>query len=325
MKNIFLYKKIRIYFVNKINFMFTKHCSLIIPTFNRPVFLRRTLKQLKLFDYNFQEIIVVDSSNAINRKIVENICFIYSAKYFHTKPSVAFQRNYGLKLKNKRNKYVMFLDDDIVFFKKSFLNMNKMLLSFKRDKYFCGFGFNLINKNYHLNIFEKIKKSFLSKFLNLYSDEPGCVMRSGWHTKIENIKNDKIVDWIYSAAVIYKAELIKNKYFDTSLGTYSYLEDLDFSLNLKKKNVKFIINSSAKIKHPNLIERNDYKFGLLEIINRHYLVKKYKLNIFIFYLASVLRSFISLFSLFTGKINSLSRFFGNVCAILYCLFNMKKL
>lgn len=304
--------------------MFTKNCSLIIPTFNRPVFLNRTLKQLKLFNINFQEILVVDSSNIINRKIVENICIIYSAKYFHTKPSVAFQRNYGLKFKNKGNKYVMFLDDDIVFLKKSFFHMNKMLLSFKRDKYFCGFGFNLINKNYHSNFFEKIKKSFLAKFLNLYSKEPGCVMRSGWHTKIVNIKNDTIVDWIYSAAVVYKVELIKNKYFDNSLGTYSYLEDLDFSLNLKKKNVKFIINSSAKIKHPNIIERNDYKFGLLEIINRHYLVKKHKLNIFSFYLASILRSFISLFPLFRGNMQSLFRFFGNACAITYCLFNLKK-
>ena len=59
--------------------MFTKNCSLIIPTFNRPVFLKKTLKQLKLFNNNFQEILVVDSSNIINRKILtcskdQNIC-----------------------------------------------------------------------------------------------------------------------------------------------------------------------------------------------------------------------------------------------------------
>jgi glycosyltransferase involved in cell wall biosynthesis len=304
--------------------MFTKKCSLIIPTYNRPKFVRKIFKQLKSLKITFQEILVIDSSNENNKKIVENICQINHAKYFHTNPSVALQRNYGLKLRNKKNLYVMFLDDDIFFYKKSFFHMNQMLISSKNNDYLCGYGFNLITKNSSNNIFEKIKKSFFSKFLNLYSDEPGSVMGSGWHTKIENLKNDKIVEWIYSAAVIYKTALINKKFFDINLGIYSYLEDLDFSLNLKKnKKIKFIICHLAKFKHPNVIERNDYKFGLLEIINRHYIVKKHRLNIISFYLGAVLRCLISFFFIFKGNINFISRFIGNLFGIIYCLFISK--
>jgi GT2 family glycosyltransferase len=149
-------------------------------------------------------------------------------------------------------------------------------------------------------------------------------MKSGWHTKIENLKNNQIVDWIYTAAVVYKNKMIKNNYFDNSLGIYSYLEDLDFSLNFRKKNLRLIINCSAKIKHPIIIERNDYKFGLLEILNRHYLVKKHNLSLPSFYLGAIIRSLISLIEFFKGKFNFISRFFGNIYGILFCLFSYNK-
>ena len=82
----------------------------------------------------------------------------------------------------------MFLDDDIVFHRRSFINMNRNINLYKKTNLnILGYGFNQVNK-IKLNNFEKIKNSKLIKFLGLYSDQPGIILRSGWHTEIINLK-----------------------------------------------------------------------------------------------------------------------------------------
>ena len=53
------------------------------------------------------------------------------------------------------------------------------------------------------------------------------------------------------------------------------LEDLDFSYSLSRKG-KLMICSSAKYTSENTVNRNDYNFGVKEIINRYYFVNKFK-------------------------------------------------
>ncbi len=36
-------------------------------------------------------------------------------------------------------------------------------------------------------------------------------MRSGWHTKIVNLKKNTYVEWVPTAAVIFKSKFINNK------------------------------------------------------------------------------------------------------------------
>jgi glycosyltransferase involved in cell wall biosynthesis len=297
--------------------MFTNKTSLIIPTRNRPHFIKRLLNQLLLLNLTFQEILIVDSSDQKNSYLVKNICKKYKSKYFHTKPSISYQRNFGLN-KKKNNIFFMFLDDDIIFYKDSFKKMNEFIFKHRSNDDICAFGFNMINQQ-NYNILDYFKKNKLAEFLNIYSKFPGRVMQSGWHTKIENLKKDYIVEWIYSAATVYKSKQVGNTRFSDLLGVYSYLEDLDFSLSLIKKNMKLTVAHQAKFKHPNTIERNCYEFGVLEITNRYNIVKKYQLNIFYFYFGTFLKFLISFSGIFKGNINNLKRSFGNITAIFKCL------
>ena len=61
---------------------------------------------------------------------------------------------------------------------------------------------------------------------------------------------------------IYKLEDIKNFKFDETFD--SYLEDLDFSLNLMKKK-KIYISSEAKFLHPENIDRVVLNLELLRL------------------------------------------------------------
>ena len=70
--------------------MFTNETSLIVPTRNRPVYLRNLLNQLK--KKNFNEIIVVDSSDKINKLQINNICKLYFVKLYHSYSCYLYQR-----------------------------------------------------------------------------------------------------------------------------------------------------------------------------------------------------------------------------------------
>jgi glycosyltransferase involved in cell wall biosynthesis len=301
--------------------MFTNFTSLVIPTRNRLVNLYNTLSRLKEFKLKFLEIIVVDSSDKFTKEI-RKICRIFNVKLYFSRPSSALQRNIGLSKISKKSKYVMFLDDDIIFFKNSFSKMNYAIKKYGSiNSKIAGYGFNHIEINKY-DYISFLKKSAISRMLNLYSNHAGKVKKNGWHTKINNLKKDTFVEWLHTAATIYDLKKIKKILFDESFGRYSYLEDLDFSYRVSS-NFKLILVAQAKFLHPNNISREGLYFGELEILNRYKFVKKNNLNIKLFYLSSIIRFLISLFGLFRFNLKSISRATGNVIAISKCLIFKK--
>lgn len=307
--------------------MFTKYTSLIIPTRNRSDYLFKTLNQLKNYNIKFKEILVIDSSDKFDEFFIKKICNKFSVRFYRSKPSISLQRNLGLKLRNKKNQFVMFMDDDVFFFKNSFFYINKAINLHKKNNNISGFGFNLITSK-KINFLDKVKKSYLVQLMSLYSSKPGVVTKSGWHTIVCNIKSDVLSEWFSTQAVIYKSKFIKGINFNENLGIYSYLEDLDFSLKVNKNNKKILVNHSSKYKHPNDIKRNNINFGIIEIFNRFIIVKSHKLHLIPFFFGSLVRFLLSLFNMFKGDFNSFFRACGNIAGIIksffYLLLNINK-
>ena len=306
--------------------MFTKNTSLIIPTKNRPYLLSKLLFQLKKLKIKFNEIIIVDSSDKHFKNDVKYLSQKYKCKMFTTKSSTSYQRNFGIKKRSKKSKYIMLLDDDIYFKKKAFANMDEALkANFKINLNILGYGFNQIN-NLKLSYLDIIKKSKFISFLGLYSDEPGKVLRSGWQTKIINLKSNLLTDWMHSAATIIPIVNLKSR-FDLNLGSYSYLEDLDFSINMRKKNKsgKFSLVSSAQFYHPNTIDRIDFNFGKVEFLNRFWIVQKYNYDFIKFFYVALVKILMSLFSALLN-FKKFPKFFGNLIGLFLCLkqFFLKK-
>ena len=287
--------------------------SIVIPTRNRVDMLNKTLKHLSVNRFFFKEIVIVDSSDKIQKteiKLLKNFNKL-NIKIFDSKPSISLQRNIGLKHVSKKIKYVMFLDDDLCFQKNALKNMFYFV---KTKKNMVGFGFNLIIKDIN-NFTEFLKKNKFMKLLGIYDSRDGVVTQSGWQTKAINLKKNKFVEWIPTQAVIYKNDKIKNLRFDKAYGRYSYLEDLDFSYSLMKKG-DLIICSNAKYSSNNIIKRNPYYFGVKEIINRYYFVNKFKLSkkfFFMGFLALVTKHFFMFVSL---KPSYLLRIIGNFSGII---------
>lgn len=298
---------------------FTENTSLIIPTRNRPYQVINLLKQFKLLKVNFFEILIIDSSDLKQNKILKELVKKFTVRLFHTIPSTSFQRNYGLIKKNQETEYVMFLDDDVIFFQDAFYEMNKLIIKYKKDSSISCFGFNQIHKNLKKNPIETLKHSKLIKLLGIYSDQPGSVLRTGWHTKILNVKKNSYVDWMYTTACVYKSKVINCLRFDESLGKYSYLEDLDFSLNLKKIKKKIIISYLARFVHPLNIDRSSFLFGIAEVFNRYKIVKKYNLSVPFFFIGVFLRFLLSLLGIIKFNKNLFLRALGNILGVIKCL------
>ena len=298
--------------------MFTNKTSLIIPTKNRSEKIIKLLNIFKTLNLDFDEILVIDSSEKFHSEKISKECKLKNIKYFKTKSSTSFQRNFGMNNINK-NKYVVFMDDDVILFDDTFEKMNKCIEKYGEDPNIAGFGFNQ---------FEDVKQSFMDNFkslkifeyLNIYPSTPGKIAKSGWQSKIINLEKDVVADWVFTTICVYKIENIKNFKFDETFGEYSYLEDLDFSLNLMKNNQKIYISSEAKFLHPENIDRSSFEFGITEVINRYKIVKKFKLSTILFFVGLFLRFILSFFKFIFFNKNYFLRSLGNI----YSLFILKK-
>jgi GT2 family glycosyltransferase len=290
--------------------MFTRRTSLIIPTKDRSDLIIALLNKLILLNLKFKEIIVIDSSSIIHSKKIKSVCREKKINYYRTKSSTAYQRNFGLG-KVKNNTFIMFMDDDVILLEDTFLKMNQCIKKYENMDSVGGFGFNQIeDKKY--SFLEDIKRSKFIKNFNIYPSSPGKIAKSGWHSKIINLKNDTMGDWVFTTMCIYKFADIKDLKFDETFGKYSYLEDLDFSLNLMKRNKKIFLSSKSKFKHPDNIDRSSFKFGVAEVVNRYKIIKKHKLSIKLFYIASSLRFFMSLLKSILLNKNYFLRSLGNI-------------
>ena len=284
---------------------------IVIPTRNRIVELTSTLNFLESNKFFFKKIVIVDSSNSENKNKIKKMVRKYNAniKVVDSKASTCIQRNVGFKF-IQNNKYIMFLDDDNIFFPDAFYKMKNFL---KNNKDFFGVAFNQVYKE-KKNILTSFKKNYIINKLGIYNLNNGGLADSGWQSRFINFKNNKIVQWLPTRAVIYKSKAVKNIRFDRKLGVYGYLEDLDFSLQLKKGG-NLMVCSDAKYTHNQSIIRPGFQFGKKELRNRYYIVKKHKLNKNLFFVTSFLRMLLTFKEGVLGNLNSFQRLAGNLVAL----------
>ena len=288
---------------------------IIIPTRNRIKELTNTLNFLNNNNFFFKKVVIVDSSNFnIKKKIKKKInSYDLNIKLVDSQPSTCLQRNIGFNF-IKNEEHIMFLDDDNIFYEDAF---HKMEIFLKKNKNFVGVAFNQIY-NYQYNFLDKLKKNFIFNKIGIYNSENGGFSRSGWQSKFINFNKDSIVQWLPTRAVIYKSNEIKNLRFENKLGVYGYLEDLDFSLELKKRGNLWVC-SEAKYTHDQSINRSGFEFGKKEVKNRYYIVKKHHLNKNLFFMTLFLRIILTFSKGIIGDLNSTKRVLGNIIGI--CTIN----
>lgn len=117
---------------------------IVIPTRNRIKELINTLNFLESNKFFFKKIVIVDSSNLEIKDQIKKKVKKYRAniEVINSEASTCIQRNVGFNF-IKKSKYIMFLDDDNIFYSDAFYKMQNFL---NNNKDFVGVAFNQIYK-----------------------------------------------------------------------------------------------------------------------------------------------------------------------------------
>ena len=108
---------------------------------------------------------------------------------------------------------------------------------------------------------------------------PGSVAASGWQTMVQPVHETIYVDWLCSAAAVWRRDVFDDYLFDERFEGYSYLEDLDFSYSVSRKFRLAIVGGPGFLHFPSPRGRiSGFHFGKVEAANRLYFVRKHGLS-----------------------------------------------
>lgn len=292
-----------------------KDLAIIIATKDRPAELRRLLISLERQSINPGQIIIVESGSRHSEQFPEDFRGLPILYSFSLPPSASRQRNAGLALVHPSIKLIGFIDDDAALDDRAIEHMQ--IFWKNASALVAGASFNLAN---HPSLYASSLKTLpLAERFGLYSKTRGAVLPSGFQTMIGTVDKDTEVKWICSGAVVWRRDIFKDFRFDEWFSGYSYLEDLDFSYAVGKSKKLYVVGASMFYHYPADCGRgSSFEFGLREVKNRFYFVRKHpELSVRKCGLSLLIRMALSLF-LFLKSLNFsyLLRASGNVIGLM---------
>ncbi|MFC2161154.1 glycosyltransferase family 2 protein [Acidobacteriota bacterium] len=301
--------------------MFSNKIAFVVATKDRPKELRHMLGSLDRQTHRPDQIIIIDAGTQPLEEVLRSfpeLNLTYSTMF---PPSATKQRNFGLTKIDPEITHVGFLDDDVELDVKA---IEKLMLFWEDAPHqVAGVAMNMVN---HPDLVaSSLKYLPLTQWLGLYSQIKGDVLPSGFQTMIGKVKKNSYVKWLPTGAVVWKKKIFEDYQFDEWFREYSYLEDVDFSYRVGKK-FRLMVIGDAKYYHFPAGEGrgSDYRFGMREVDNRLYLVKKYReLSLLKCYLALLVRMMMNLgLFLRQQKFNYFQRALGNASGLMSSLFKL---
>lgn len=214
------------------------------------------------------QVIVVDGSDPDVRRVVDAFPGLPLDYVRVFPPSLAKQRNAGMARLRPDITLAGYLDDDIVLENEAVAAM----LSFwnHADDRLGGTAFNITNT-------PPARWARVKSWLGLDHPTPGRLLNSGCTSILGNQDRDVETDWLCGGATVWRREVIDSYRYDEWFRGTGYLEDVDFSFNVRGR-YKLALVAGARLAHYSPPVRRDRHFllGKWQIINRMYLVRKYR-------------------------------------------------
>jgi len=293
----------------------TSKIAFVVATKDRPTDIRNLLGSLAHQSQLPDQVVIVDAS----ARPVEDVAGEFPSlgiRYIrHLPPSASAQRNAGIKAVDPDVDLIGFLDDDAVLDPGAMEAMMQFWHGASADVGGCGF--NWMNPSPRGKLGTWLKSTSLVGWFGLYSREQGKVMPSGWQTLAVAVPETMFVEWLSSCASIWRRQVFEEFGFDEWFDGYSYLEDLDFSYSVGKRYRLAIVANAGFRHYPSRAGRGSaYRFGMVEVRNRLYFVRKQGLSIPRCYGATLIRLLITVGSIVLGGSQAkLARAAGNLAAL----------
>ena len=221
--------------------------AFVVPTKDRPDDLRRMLASLAAQTRRIDQIIVVDGSDPDIRHVVEEFSNLGIDYVRVFPPSLAQQRNAGMQQLRADITLAGYLDDDLVLEADAIENI--MAYWDNASGELGGTVFNITNTLPPTWV--RIKS-----LCGLDDQTPGRVLRSGHTSILGHQKSNLDTDWLSGGATIWKREVIDRFSYDEWFQGTGYLEDLDFSFNVRG-HYRLALVADAKLAHYSYPIRDD--------------------------------------------------------------------
>ena len=241
--------------------------AFVVPTKDREKDLRLMLSSLVCQTRIPDQIIVVDGSDPDIKFVINEFNELPIDYVREFPPSLSKQRNTGIGKLHSDITLAGYLDDDIVLEPDSVEKMLTFWVEAGTD--YGGAAFNVTNV-------ESPSGTRIKRLFYLDSPERGKVLPSGWVSLSGNLNQSIDVDWLCGGATVWRREVVDNYPYDEWFQGTGFMEDVDFSFNVRKK-YKLALVANAKVAHyhhPILPERY-ILLGKWQIVNRLYFVRKY--------------------------------------------------
>jgi GT2 family glycosyltransferase len=211
----------------------------IVPTKDRPIDISNLLKSLSTQSRKPDVIIIIDGSDNPVREVVDKFTDKLNIIYETLRPpGLARQKNKGISLIPTEIDWVGFLDDDLVLEDDCIENLFKYIDS---DKDVKGIGLSINNQPI-------VKHQFIKNLLLLDKKPGGNFTHSGFPAAIRPTGDSLQVEWVYGGATFWKKEILSGYKFDEWFSGVGYLEDVDYSYRVSRKN-KIVVRNECRCWH----------------------------------------------------------------------------
>jgi len=250
--------------------------AFVVATKDRPAELRRLLRSLVQQDPRPSQVVIVDASKEDDGKIAGEFPELRIDYHRAEAASAARQRNQGLRHVLPDAELIGFLDDDALLEPGA---LERMLRFWRHAPHDIGGAlFNYANAGPMRMAWLKNLK--LAQWLGLYGRREGSVARSGFHRRLGAVERDVLVDWLPTTACLWRREALDGHCFDPWFDGASYLEDLDFSYAIGRRWRLAIVAGARFYHYPAAGGRpGGFGFGIMEVVNRLYFVRKHNLSL----------------------------------------------
>ena len=286
--------------------------AVIVPTIGRYEGIKTILDSIESQTVKADLAIIVDANKQYSKGRVGKYSF--PVKYIHTGPnSLTEARNIGIRNVPDGFELICFLDDDAELCDNAMANMHSFWRNASLDT--AGAAFNVVN-------FPAISNMRAKELFALNSPERGRVLKSGFGSSLYPVAADTKTQWLSGGNTVWRRSLFNEFKFDENLKGYGFVDDLDFSYSVGKGHKLFVL-ANANIKHFSATEHTNriFRFGLMEVINRYYFLRKHgELSSVLFYwahLGLIITGIIS--SIIYLKISYFKRACGNMAGVFYTL------
>ena len=214
------------------------------------------------------QVIVVDGSEPPVREVVD-ACAVEGVVYERVfPPSLAQQRNAGMRKLAAQITLAGYLDDDLVLEPEAVEHMLAYWQSAPASV--GGAAFNIVN-----NPVPKVLG--LKQVFGIDHARPGRVLPSGFPSSIPRQSALIETEWLYGGATVWRREVIDAFPYDEWFIGTGFMEDIDYSFNVRGR-YQLVLIADARLAHYSRPVRPDrqYLLGWWQVVNRMYFVSKYR-------------------------------------------------